>query len=59
MNDFTNATAGAAVVSPLWLPSLQQMSEAASILLPILGALWLVVQIGAKIIEVRRGKRQG
>jgi hypothetical protein len=54
MNDITNATAGAAVVSPFWLPSLQQVSEIASVMLPILGAAWLVVQIVAKIIEVRR-----
>lgn len=50
----TTATAGAAVVSPFWLPWLQTVSEMASITLPILGAVWLVVQIAAKIIEVRR-----
>lgn len=56
-NDLTTATAGAAVVSPFWLPSLQSMSEIASIALPILGAIWLVVQIAAKVIEVRRARR--
>lgn len=53
----TTATAGAAVASPLWLPSLQTISEVASILLPILGALWLIVQIVIKIVEFTRGKR--
>ncbi len=50
----TNATAGAAVVSPFWLPSLQSVSEIASVLLPILGAAWLVVQIAAKVIEMHK-----
>lgn len=50
----TTAAAGAAVVSPFWLPPLQTISEVASVALPILGAVWLVVQIAAKIIEVRR-----
>lgn len=53
----TTATAGAAVASPFWLPSLQTFSEIASIMLPILGALWLLVQIGAKLYEVWK-KRQ-
>lgn len=54
--NLTTAAAGAAVVSPFWLPSVQHLSELASITLPILGALWLIVQIIAKIIEVRRGR---
>lgn len=53
-NTITNATAGAAVVSPFWLPVLQTTSEVASIVLPILGAVWLLVQIVAKVIEMRR-----
>ncbi|SFZ81645.1 hypothetical protein SAMN02983003_0612 [Devosia enhydra] len=53
-NSLTNATAGAAVASPIWLPTLQTVSEIASIVLPILGVLWLVIQIVAKLIEVRR-----
>ncbi len=53
----TTATAGAAVASPFWLPTLQEVSEVASVTLPILGALWLIVQIVIKIIEFRRGPR--
>lgn len=52
--NLTTATAGAAVVSPFWLPSIQGISEIASVALPILGAIWLIVQIVAKVIEVRR-----
>lgn len=50
----TTAGAGAAIVSPLWLPPLQVISDTASIILPILGVVWLVVQITVKVIEVRR-----
>lgn len=53
----TTAGATAAVVSPFWMPWLQTFSEVASVILPILGAVWLVVQIAAKVIEVRRGGR--
>jgi hypothetical protein len=55
-NEMTNVTAGAALVSPWWLPAIQGVSEIASVLLPILGAAWLIVQIVAKVIEVRRKK---
>lgn len=55
-NEMTNVTAGAALVSPWWLPALQDVSSLASIVLPILGAAWLIVQIVAKVIEVRRKK---
>lgn len=53
-HDMTNVTAGAALVSPFWLPALQGVSDLASIVLPILGAAWLIVQITLKIIEFRR-----
>lgn len=41
----TDVVAGAAVASPIWLPWLQQTSEVAGLLVPILGAVWLIVQI--------------
>ena len=47
----TNAAAGAAVSSPVWLPSLREMSDTAGLLLPILGATWLVVQITLKLAD--------
>lgn len=38
----TSGVAIGATVSPFWL---QHISDTASVLLPILGALWLVIQI--------------
>ena len=38
--------ATAATTSPIWLPSLQEVSEAAALWLPIIGVVWLVLQIG-------------
>lgn len=39
------AVAPAAVASPLWLPVLQSVSQGAALILPILGVIWLVVQM--------------
>lgn len=47
----TNAVAGMAIASPWWLPSLAEVSRVASLMLPILGATWLVVQIVLRIRE--------
>ena len=41
----TNTVAGAAAVSPWWLPSVADVSHAATIALPILGCLWLLIQM--------------
>jgi hypothetical protein len=49
----TTPVAVAAATSPAWLPALQGVSEYAAALLPILGVLWLAVQITVKIIEAR------
>lgn len=43
---FTNAVAIGAVTSPLWL---QEASSVVSDVLPILGAVWLIVQIAHKL----------
>lgn len=45
----TNTGAGAALTSYWWLPSLHAVSDTAALLLPILGATWLVVQIGTRL----------
>lgn len=50
----TTAIASAAVASPIWLPSLKVVSDVAALLLPILGAVWLVVQIAGYIIRYRK-----
>lgn len=47
----TTYLAAGAVVSPAWLPILRDVSNVAGLLLPILGVIWLVVQISSKIRE--------
>lgn len=46
----TDIVAGGAVTSHMWLPSLQQTSSVAGELIPILGGLWLLVQITRALI---------
>lgn len=41
----TSAVAVAALASPSWMHFLQATSDVFTILLPILGGLWLIVQI--------------
>jgi hypothetical protein len=36
-------------MTPFWLPSLSTVSEVAATATPILGAIWLIVQIGSKV----------
>jgi hypothetical protein len=45
----TDIVAGAAVVSPWWLPWLKEFSDIAGYLVPVAGLIWLIVQIGVKI----------
>lgn len=45
----TDAVATAAVTSPLWLEWLREVSLVAGLLVPILGAGWLIVQIYYKV----------
>lgn len=37
--------ASLAVVSPWWLPTVNQFSQAAATALPILGCTWMIIQI--------------
>ena len=53
----TNTIAATAVASPWWLPSLANISETASALLPVAGVVWIVVQIIVKIIDTRRRQK--
>jgi hypothetical protein len=41
----TDGVAVAAVTSPIWASMLQNVSEFAGLIVPILGAIWLLVQI--------------
>lgn len=50
----TDSVAIAALASPVWLPSLQQWSEVAGLLLPIAGLAWLVIQIVTHVLRQRK-----
>lgn len=50
----TNAIAAAAVASPWWLPTFADVSHGAALLLPVLGVVWLAVQIIFKITERKK-----
>jgi hypothetical protein len=41
----TSGVAAGAIVSPWWLPAIEAVSNGASILLPIVGLAWLLIQI--------------
>lgn len=45
----SNIIASLAVISPAWLPTLSSVSAEAALLLPIMGVIWLAVQIFAKL----------
>jgi hypothetical protein len=55
----TSAAAGAAVTSPWWLPQLHHISVFAAELAPILGALWLLLQIVVKLWSIFRNCKYG
>lgn len=56
--DTLGASVGvSAVTSPAWLPWLQNVSEVAAMLAPILGAVWLIVQIYSKVREQLRKRK--
>lgn len=53
MDHLTTAGAGAAIMSPWWLPALHNGAEFA---LPFLGCSWLLIQIYYKIKKERNSK---
>jgi hypothetical protein len=59
MDKITNGIAGAAVASPWWLPTITEVSHAATIALPILGVIWLSIQMLAWFIRQWRGAGNG
>lgn len=50
----TTASAVGAVASPLWLPSLADVSQACAAIAPILGVAWLLFQFVLKIRDELR-----
>lgn len=54
----TNAVATGAITSPFWIPHLHSLSEIAAIITPLLGGVWLAVQIWAKVHEVKNRNKK-
>lgn len=54
MDRATSGVALASATTPWWLPNLQTVSDSAALALPILGVVWLLVQIGAKVYTTFR-----
>lgn len=50
----TNIGAVGAVATPWWLPHLSTVSEIAALIAPILGVIWLAVQIVIKLRDYRQ-----
>ncbi|MDX0260526.1 hypothetical protein GOC60_04785 [Sinorhizobium meliloti] len=57
MEHTTTAVAASAVTTPFWLPWLQTASETAATIAPILGLVWLIIQIFSKTIETYQRMR--
>lgn len=56
MDNMKSAVASAAVTSPWWLTALHNWSQTAAEVVPILGAIYLAVQIVQKLFEIGKGK---
>ncbi|MCK1479337.1 hypothetical protein IVB27_32505 [Bradyrhizobium sp. 197] len=52
----TDTGAVAAIASPWWLPALHSVSDVAALALPIMGVVWLSVQIIVKIYQANQRK---
>lgn len=52
----TDGVAVTAVSSMFWLPSLQHVSDLAGLVVPILGASWLLIQIFGYFFQLRKNK---
>lgn len=52
----TSIVAATAVASPIWLQAVEGVSTVAEWALPVLGAVWLVIQIIFKLKEMNRGR---
>jgi hypothetical protein len=56
MNALNNTVAVGAVATPVWWPALNSISEVAAVVLPILGVIWLVVQMIGYFLKVGKDK---
>lgn len=53
----TAAIASAAMLMPVWNPSLKDTSEFAALIAPIIGVAWLLLQIGVKLWELTHRRK--
>lgn len=56
MNNHDYAGVAAVSAAPFWYPMLQQASEVAATIAPLLGVVWLGVQIWAKVRETLKAR---
>jgi hypothetical protein len=54
----TTVVATTAVMTPFWLPSLSMVSQVAATITPILGAIWLTIQIVSKTASWLRKRNE-
>jgi hypothetical protein len=54
----TTVVATTALMTPFWLPSLTSVSQVAATVTPILGAIWLTIQIVTKTSEWLRKRNE-
>lgn len=52
--ELVNAGAAGAIISPWWLPPLHNASTIAAEVAPVLGIVWLMLQIVTKVIDTYR-----
>lgn len=50
-NHITDTVAGIAITSPFWLTHLENISKVIDYIFPIVGVIWIVIQIIYKFIE--------
>lgn len=55
MSKTTTGVAAAGLVMPAWVPTLETVSGTAAALVPVLSALWLLLQITRFVARWRRG----
>lgn len=54
---FTNVFAVVGVSTPIWWPTLEEVSNVATQMVPIFSVIWLVVQIVRSLISAKNKRR--
>lgn len=58
LDQATNATAVSAITLPFWLPSMHDISATFTEWAPTFGCLWIVAQLGFKLYDRWRGRKE-